>query len=68
MTGAAGAMAEASPLIEEEFAQRDDMGLQPLTEKTEAEDQAFAKYVPWRHWGYATCSKTLNMIVCNMVV
>lgn len=44
---ATGAMAESAPLIEDEFAQRDDMGLQQLTEKTETEDQSFAKYVPW---------------------
>eukprot|EP00438_Fugacium_kawagutii_P019707 Skav215085 [mRNA] locus=scaffold1068:30653:45574:+ [translate_table: standard] len=32
------------PLVEDEFANRDAMGLQPLTEKTETEDQAFWKY------------------------
>jgi len=38
-------MAESAPLIEDEFAQLDDMGLQQLTEKTETEDQSFAKYL-----------------------
>ena len=44
---AALGMAEQELVMEDEFANRDEMGLQPLTNTTETEDAAFWKYVIW---------------------
>lgn len=40
-------MVEQELVTEDEFANRDEMGLQPLTDTTETEDAAFWKYVIW---------------------